>query len=575
MIEGDHYAANSALQKSVYLMFLVPNDRPIGHLRPHRENFLVAVLAHRSCVTLSGSSSALMRSDAPKIAQMAKNELETESASPDPEAFIKSIAEQGYKLETAIADLIDNSISAGADKVEVLLDTNSRPFTLFIADNGRGMDEQTLRSAMQFPSAPMDDLRGSRDLGRFGLGLKTASFSQTQHFTVLSRASDNGKFQGRTWDIKLLKEKGWVVKIESKEEIRDLRAEYDALSEALLEEFDESFKPRTIIAWRGLFKFEDYIEEHDCADILKSELTKVTKWHLSLVFHRFMQRTDAPLKIRLNNVLVKPFNPFPSKRDGVRRLGIKNRKIGNDTIKIEGFVLPAKAIDGTKHGTSPWVPQGKGLMDLEGIYMYRLDRIILYGSWLGLSSRSQRMQLGRMRVEIGNAVDHLLHLNVAKSQVEIPYDIRAGLTEYIAELKTEAEREYYNRTVRRVDAGEPKRTEPFIKTTATTRGAQMEINHSFPLVKELVDSLNTNQRTNMKAILRMVRTELNKIRRVHVDTTFTAVESEDELSQEELVKLVNKLLKGGFERDFVKTQLIRELGYEFLGLPKEVKDLLD
>jgi HSP90 family molecular chaperone len=110
-----------------------------------------------------------------------------ELANPNPEFLIKSIAEQGYSLETALADLMDNSITANASRIEVLTKIDQEPFTLFLSDNGDGMSKDSLKRNMQFPSKSPDDSRESNDLGRFGLGLKTASFSQTRAFTVLSR----------------------------------------------------------------------------------------------------------------------------------------------------------------------------------------------------------------------------------------------------------------------------------------------------------------------------------------------------------------------------------------------------
>ena len=110
-----------------------------------------------------------------------------EDATPNPEFLIKSIAEQGYSLETSLADLMDNSISAGATNIEVLVDFDSSPINLFLADNGDGMTEKELIKNLKFPSNSPDNIRVNSDLGRFGLGLKTASFSQTRKFTVLSK----------------------------------------------------------------------------------------------------------------------------------------------------------------------------------------------------------------------------------------------------------------------------------------------------------------------------------------------------------------------------------------------------
>ena len=131
-----------------------------------------------------------------------------EEVTPNAADFIQSIAEQGYRLETALADLVDNAISAEANKIEVLIDTSETPFSVFIADNGRGMSASKLSEAMSFPSQSLANAREQKDLGRFGLGLKTASFSQTQEFSILSRPNGAGSFNGKTWDLKLLREEG-------------------------------------------------------------------------------------------------------------------------------------------------------------------------------------------------------------------------------------------------------------------------------------------------------------------------------------------------------------------------------
>lgn len=502
-----------------------------------------------------------------------RRRLEVEDVTPTPEHFVKSISEQGYRLETAIADLIDNSISAGADMVEVLLDTESRPFTLFIADNGRGMTEDELRGAMRFPSRSLEETRAKSDLGRFGLGLKTASFSQTRCFSVLSRDLNSADFKGRTWDVAVLREHGWKLKVESSDEVAALLHHYRLVSDSLLGGFSSAFHPRTVVVWKGLHKFESYIENRNCADVLKAELSGTTRAYLSLVFHKFMERSTKPLKIRLNNSEVTSFNPFPTDSAGVRRLSGKNRKFGKDTIIVQGFVLPISSVDDVKNGSNRWVPPGKNLMDLEGIYIYRGERIILFGGWLGLAGRSPRMQLARLRVELGNAVDHLLHLNVAKSQVELPYDLREGFAEYVSDLRAEAEKEYLNRTIRSF-RGPNETHEALIKTSATNKGAQMMINPSFPLVGALQKSLSDKQALLVKAIFRMINKELNSIRKVHEDIVFSEVNGEVNISKQEFLDIISGLLDEGWSKEFVRSQVIEKFGYDVGSLPDEVRKLI-
>jgi len=171
-----------------------------------------------------------------------------EDATPNPEFLIKSISEQGYSLETALADLMDNSISANANKIEVVIDTEVEPFTLFLADNGDGMDDKTLKYCMQFPSQSPEDKRRTFDLGRFGLGMKTASFSQTRRFTVLSRRAGTTKFTARTWDVDLLKENKWQLLVNSADDVTNIISRYESTSSAKLNRFSD-FIPNTIIVW--------------------------------------------------------------------------------------------------------------------------------------------------------------------------------------------------------------------------------------------------------------------------------------------------------------------------------------
>lgn len=501
------------------------------------------------------------------------NEHDLEDATPNPEFLIKSIAEQGYSLETAIADLIDNSISAQADKTEVLLDTRTKPFTLYLADNGVGMDEKTLRAALQFPSSSPDHTRGPSDLGRFGLGMKTASFSQTRCFTVISKKKGSELYSGRTWDVDFLKENKWRMIVNSNEEINDLVSEYSALSKAHLNSF-ENFEANTIIIWKGLFKYENYIEDKHCKDVLSRELSKVANEHLSLVFHRFMERKNLPLQIRLNNHLVKPYNPFPIGENGFRAIEDKHRTFGNDSIKIEGFVLPSRSIDEVKNGLTQWTTPSKGLMDMEGIYIYRSDRVILFGGWNGLIKKSQRLQLARLRVEIGNNADHLLHLNIAKSQVIIPHDLRNAFEAYVDELKVEAEREFYNKSIHKFTDNKTEDNERLFEKVSTSKGLRLEINHRFPLLQSIKNNIPPSQKANLNLLVRMVNTTLNRIRQSHEDDDFVNIKTEDSLTPSELCSFIKSLRSNGMSPKFIKNKIIPDLGIKPNTLPIDIQNLL-
>ena len=415
----------------------------------------------------------------PIVSLHMSEKLRLEDASPNPEFLIKSIAEQGYSLETSLADLMDNSISANGNKIEVLIDMDHEPFRLFMADNGEGMTESELSRNMQFPSNSPEDIRRNSDLGRFGLGMKTASFSQTRKFTVLSKKKGDKKYHGRTWDVDFLRDNGWKIIVNSEEEVAKLVYRYNRLSKEYINAY-ENYEPNTIVLWDGLYKFESYLEEANRKQALKREMTEVTSDYLALVFHRFMERNQNPLKIRINNTIVNPFNPFPEEEKDFRQIEPKQSAFRSDVIKIEGFVLPARAITESSKGISKWTTSYRGLMDMEGLYIYRADRIILFGGWNGIVKKAPRLQLARLRVEVGNSVDHLLHLNVAKSQIVVPHELREAFGNYIQELKIEAEREYYNRGIRKFSGSKTQNHNQLFERSYSNKGSVLEVNNNFP-----------------------------------------------------------------------------------------------
>ncbi len=492
-------------------------------------------------------------------------------ANPNPEFLIKSIAEQGYSLETALADLMDNSITANASRIEVLTKIDIEPFTLFLSDNGDGMSKESLRKNMQFPSKSPEDLRDSSDLGRFGLGLKTASFSQTRAFTVLSRKKGTKFFSGLTWNVKHLKDSGkWEMIINSDKEITEILEQYNNISNDH-QNSSNDFIPNTIVVWKGLYKFENFLDVKNKQDALKEEITNTTSEYLSIVFHKFMERQSNPLIIRINNTLVKPFNPFP--KSNLRELEPLQKEFGKDIVKIQGFVLPNSSIKETKENSNPWTPHNKSLMDMEGLYIYRADRLILFGGWNGLIKKMPRLQLGRLKIDIGNKVDHLFHLNVAKSQINIPHDLKNSFLRAIVDLKAEAQKEYFNHGLKTFTQRPSEHSSELFYKTATNKGVLLRINDEFPLLKSLKSSLNNKQKAELNFILKMSSNLINKVRQVdNVEITGNA--EKDGISIDEIVKSINELLNLGMSKEQIKKDILPNLGIE-INAHEEISNLLN
>ena len=404
--------------------------------------------------------------------------------------------------------------------------------------------------------------------------MKTASYAQTRCFTVLSKKKGEKVYSGRTWDVNYLKNNGWRIIINSKEEIEKIVEEYIALSKGHLNQF-EKFEANTIVIWKGLYKFEEYIESGNRQTALKKQITEITTDYLSLVFHRFMERSINPLRIRINNSIITPFNPFPTSQKDFRPIEYKQKSFSTDTIKIEGFVLPSRSIDESQKGLTEWTTKNRGLMDLEGIYIYRADRIILFGGWNGLIKKSPRLQLARLRVEVGNSVDHLLHLNVAKSQIVIPHDLIKAFERYIEELKIEAEREFYNRGIRKFSGDKKERTSQLFERKASSKGILLELNNEFPLLKSLMGELKKDQLSKLNLVLRMINTRINSIRQSHEAQSFVGIEEKDGLSLEEIILCIKQLQNSGMSSEQIKNDILPNLGYIESSLPEKLMNLLN
>ena len=501
------------------------------------------------------------------------SEIVYEDANPNPEYLLKSIAEQGYSLETSLADLIDNSISANANKIEILINIEKHPYTLFIADNGKGMSKEILSKSMLFPSQSIEADRVATDLGRFGLGMKTASFAQTRCFTILSKEINQDKYNARTWDINYIsKEKKWKIKVNSENEITELFKEYEELSKGFLSSF-ENYKPNTIIIWKGLYKFEKYINSENKNESLRKEITEITSEYLSLVFHKFLERKTNPVNIRINNTTLKPFNPFPESEIDVRRLEYKEKLFGGDIIRMEGYILPSRSIDESKNGNSIWTTNKKSLMDMEGIYIYRADRIIFYSGWLGLIKKNSKLQLARIKVEVGNKIDHLLHLNVAKSKVVVPHDLLKAFLRYVEILKIEAEKEFWSRGIKSISSNIINKLDLFIKNPSN-KGMILALNKDYPLIQSLYNEIDKSGQSKLNFIFKMINSVINKIRQTHDDINYAEKKEGHEISEDDLESGIKNCLNSDISADDIKKHILTNLGYKVETLPQKILDLL-
>lgn len=482
--------------------------------------------------------------------------------SPPPVFFIKSISEQGYTLSTAIADLIDNSLWAGATRVEILLDTHNTPLKIFIADNGSGMSSDELTFNMRLPSADLDLGRNENDLGRFGLGLKTASFSQSRKFTVISK-KDSSKYEGRTWDIEHLeKTKDWTLIIEDDKRVSSLIDDYRSVS-ANFHGNSTEFNVKTLIVWSNLYKLEKLLKRNEIDDELDD-----LRSHLGLIFHRFIQ--TGKVQIRLNNSPVDGFEPFPNHLLGVQTISENYWQTGDVYIKFQGIILPKRSFTEAKESPSDWVPKGSTLEELQGIYVYRNHRLINYGGWLRSIPKSIYLQFGRIRIDITNVNDSEFHLNVAKSSLKIPFELKRAMSGMVSQVATQAAKEYRERLastiIRPVSTAKGL---SLVVREMSSAGPVLKINSEFELLRRLQNELSPSHSELLNTMIGLLENKLNEIWRGESNT----LEIAEGLNSTVKGKIIK--IKKYYEESDYSWQEIRGLLLDSFGRNRDIELFID
>jgi len=324
---------------------------------------------------------------------------------PDPRAL--DAIGRNHSLETALADLVDNSIDAGASHVLVhLVRAGGRLRSLYVVDNGRGMTPELIDTAMT--------VGGRReysedDLGHFGLGLKAASFSQARSLTVMSRAAGS-EAVGRRWRLGDTAQRGFLC---------------DVVPSAFIEdEFGRDWRlphtgTGTIVRWDDVVAFPATDDPRRIETFVNHTITAVCQ-HLGMVFHRFLEEERLSLEFEVDDVdntflgppiAVTPLNPFgysrPGRPDYPKTL---SAAVGDARIDFRCHLWPGRS-------STPQFRLSGNPADHQGLYFYRRDRLLQAGGWVGVHATDRRLQLARVEVNIDNDVVGLFRMNPEKSRV--------------------------------------------------------------------------------------------------------------------------------------------------------------
>ena len=357
-----------------------------------------------------------------------------EDASPDPAALIESLRAFGYDLPAAVADLIDNSLTAQASKVWVTFSWHGPASTLSIRDNGKGMDDARLLQAMRLGSMNPRETRRTSDMGRFGLGLKTASFSQCRVVAIRSKAAGTAACE-RCWDLDLVeKTHRWFVRTEIPTELREDAEELN------------STRSGTTVIWSHLDRIlggADPQQTPDQQDFYR--LADDTSRHLQIIFSDFIR--SGELEILVNGTALKAWDPFLEKHPATQEVGVEVLALDQAKVSVAAFVLPHFSKLTSKDHELAAGPDG--WLASQGFYVYRNRRLLVAGDWLGLGLRKERhFELARIRVDISNTTDEDWQLDVKKSRAVPPSTLRNDLKRIAKIVRERASEVYKHRGAR-------------------------------------------------------------------------------------------------------------------------------
>lgn len=382
---------------------------------------------------------------------------------PSAKRLIRSLRDIGYEFVDAVADIVDNSVEAQSTIISITLKFEGEDSYLTIADNGVGMASKDIQEALRFGSNRAYE--DSDDLGRYGLGLKTASLSQCERLTVSARrGEERARINSYCWDLDHIEQTNrWEI----------LKIESDEIKDEVWRHLHET--TGTVVTWERLGRLLGYkYPSGEYARKQAEQMAESLKLHLGMVFHRFLsgEIQGKRIAIYINDQRVTPWDPYSRGEKHTQKLepilipldfgeGIYN-------VKVQPYILPPQSLYSSTRahlqasGPGKWNKQ-------QGLYIYRSNRIIQAGGWSGLRTSDEHTKLVRVAVFIPSQLDELFQVNVAKKHLTLPRELRSVLLKEIQPIIHRAQEVYRDKLVNGVGTRGTQTAvlnEPELKSTA-------------------------------------------------------------------------------------------------------------
>lgn len=402
-----------------------------------------------------------------------------------------SMRDLGYSLETAIADIVDNSISANATTIDIVCNLTGAVPSLAIIDNGWGMSGDEIVEAMRHGAANPKEERGPKDLGRFGLGLKTASFSQCRTLTVAS--TKDGVVSGAVWSLDRIDAlDDWMLSILDDDDLAKV---------GFIERLGQH---GTVVIWTDLDRlFED--ETGTRRDEIVNEKLGIVERHMSLVFHRFLAgeiKGRKKITITMNGHPVSPFDPFCRKNTATQILPEEVVYVGDIAVQMQPFILPHHSrLTASEYD---FYQSRSDFISNQGAYIYRNGRLMAWGDWFRLIPKGEATKLARVQIDFPNSLDESWTIDIKKSRARPPHPVRERLRQIIAQISGRSTTVHRGRGQKLFE----ETAAPLWERFADQGGIRFAVNGQHPLIESLRTRLARDDARSLNLILDSVAASL-------------------------------------------------------------------